>query len=422
MSASTAISTSRRARTPGSTWSRSRTRPRRSTTGTSGSPASATRRTSASRLLDGAGRIVNLLNNYAWMSFNFGPTLLQWMAEHAPEVHQGIVEADRLSRRAARRARQRSGPELQSHHHAAGQPAGQGDAGRLGDRRLPPSVRPACRRGCGWRRRRSTSRRSRCWRRRGSASRSWRRGRRGGGGSWGPRSGRRSPGESTRRGPYLCRLPSGRSIVLFFYDAIVSHDVAFRRLLDDGERFLQRIFQGFDDRREHAQLMHIATDGESYGHHHPHGDMALAYVLDRAGAAPGRPADELRRVPRAASAGVGGGDPREQLVELRPWRRALAIGLRLPVPRRLAAEVARPAPPGARRPQGASSTTSSPPAAASASPTPGRRGTPISRSSSPHDRDEAIGTLPGEARPSRPRRRRRSPTPSACWRCSRMRC
>src|SRR5262249_56499248 len=39
-----------------------------------------------------------LLNNYAWMSFNFGPTLLQWMAEHAPEVHQGIVEADRLSR------------------------------------------------------------------------------------------------------------------------------------------------------------------------------------------------------------------------------------------------------------------------------------------------------------------------------------
>ena len=51
-----------------------------------------------SRLLDGQGRIIHLLNNYAWMSFNFGPTLLQWMAEHAPDVHQGIVEADRLSR------------------------------------------------------------------------------------------------------------------------------------------------------------------------------------------------------------------------------------------------------------------------------------------------------------------------------------
>ena len=80
---------------------------------------------------------------------------------------------------------------------------------------------------------------------------------------------------------YLCRLPSGRSIVLFFYDAIVSHKVAFERLLDSGERFLHRLVQGFDDRREHAQLMHIATDGESYGHHHAHGDMALAYVLDR---------------------------------------------------------------------------------------------------------------------------------------------
>jgi hypothetical protein len=37
--------------------------------------------------------------------------------------------------------------------------------------------------------------------------------------------------------------------------------------------------QGFDNARQHAQLVHIATDGESYGHHHPHGDMALAYVL-----------------------------------------------------------------------------------------------------------------------------------------------
>ncbi len=45
--------------------------------------------------------------------------------------------------------------------------------------------------------------------------------------------------------------------------------------------FLDHLIRGFDDRREHAQLMHIATDGESYGHHHAHGDMALAYVLGR---------------------------------------------------------------------------------------------------------------------------------------------
>ena len=52
-----------------------------------------------SRLLDHGGRMIQLLNNYAWISFNFGPTLLQWMADAAPDVHQGIVEADHLSRR-----------------------------------------------------------------------------------------------------------------------------------------------------------------------------------------------------------------------------------------------------------------------------------------------------------------------------------
>ncbi|HKB38249.1 MAG TPA: hypothetical protein VKD72_17505, partial [Gemmataceae bacterium] len=53
---------------------------------------------SRSRLVDSAGKIVNLINNYAWMSFNFGPTLLAWMAEVVPEVLQGIVQGDRDSR------------------------------------------------------------------------------------------------------------------------------------------------------------------------------------------------------------------------------------------------------------------------------------------------------------------------------------
>src|SRR5262249_16940705 len=78
---------------------------------------------------------------------------------------------------------------------------------------------------------------------------------------------------------YLCKLPSGNSICLFFYDGPLSQQVAFERLLERGEKFLSRLMDGFDPERHHAQLMHIATDGESYGHHHPHGDMALAYVL-----------------------------------------------------------------------------------------------------------------------------------------------
>src|SRR5207244_4500667 len=80
---------------------------------------------------------------------------------------------------------------------------------------------------------------------------------------------------------YVCRLPSGKTINLFFYDGNISQMVAFERLLDSGEKFFGRLMQGFDDKRDHPQLMHIATDGESYGHHHAHGDMALAYVLDK---------------------------------------------------------------------------------------------------------------------------------------------
>jgi len=74
---------------------------------------------------------------------------------------------------------------------------------------------------------------------------------------------------------YLCKLPSGKTISLFFYDAL-SRGRSLSRPARQRREFLGRLMQGFDDRRQHAQLMHIATDGESYGHHHPHGDMALA--------------------------------------------------------------------------------------------------------------------------------------------------
>ena len=79
---------------------------------------------------------------------------------------------------------------------------------------------------------------------------------------------------------YRQKLPSGRSINLFFYDGPVSQAVAFERLLDDGGRFAQRLLDALSDQREGPQLAHIATDGETYGHHHAFGDMALAYALD----------------------------------------------------------------------------------------------------------------------------------------------
>lgn len=79
--------------------------------------------------------------------------------------------------------------------------------------------------------------------------------------------------------PYLCPLPSGRSIAVFFYDGPVSKDIAFQDLLSDGQRFADRLMTVFSD-KDCPQLAHVATDGESYGHHHRFGDMALASCLD----------------------------------------------------------------------------------------------------------------------------------------------
>jgi alpha-amylase/alpha-mannosidase (GH57 family) len=233
-----------------------------------------------SRLVDPQGKIVNLLNNYAWMSFNFGPTLLSWMAEAAPGVVQGIVEADRLSRE---RHHGHGNALAQVYNHVIMPLAGERDkhmqvAWGLADfrrrfRREPegmwlaetavdlPTLEALT--SAGLRFTILAPHQAKRWRQRGETA-------------WSDGPGGIDPSRA-----YVCRLPSGRSIALFFYDANVSREVAFQRLLDSGEQLLARLLEGFSDERTHAELMHIATDGESYGHHHPFGDMALAYVLDR---------------------------------------------------------------------------------------------------------------------------------------------
>src|SRR3972149_545452 len=50
-----------------------------------------------SRILNGEGRIERIVNNYAQISFNFGPTLLSWLAENAGEVYEAVLAADRQS-------------------------------------------------------------------------------------------------------------------------------------------------------------------------------------------------------------------------------------------------------------------------------------------------------------------------------------
>jgi hypothetical protein len=75
-------------------------------------------------------------------------------------------------------------------------------------------------------------------------------------------------------------LPSGKSIALFFYEGDISQGIAFNGLLNDGKRFADRLLNSFDQSDADSQLVHVATDGETYGHHHKHGEMALAFCID----------------------------------------------------------------------------------------------------------------------------------------------
>jgi alpha-amylase/alpha-mannosidase (GH57 family) len=232
------------------------------------------------RVVDGHGTIINLFNNYAWISYNFGPTLLSWMEEAAPAALQGIVEGDRLSRE---RRHGHGNTLAQVYNHVIMPLAAERDK------------RTQVRWGIADFRRRFGHDPEGMWLAETAADlaslealaaegikftvlspRQAKRWRAFGSGDWIALQDGIDPSRA-----YLCRLPSGRSITLFFYDGDISRQVAFERLLDSGEKFLGRLMEGFDADRQHAQLMHIATDGESYGHHHPHGDMALAYVLDR---------------------------------------------------------------------------------------------------------------------------------------------
>jgi alpha-amylase/alpha-mannosidase (GH57 family) len=243
---------------------------------------------SAARIVDRENQIIRIINNYARMSFNFGPTLLSWLEQNAPRVHAAIVLADRRSQNrysghgsamaqvynhlimplASRRDRitqirwgiadfrHRFGrfpegmwlPEtavdsesldLLAHHGLRFVLLAPHQCARI--RPLPKAGAPA----------KLTD------------------------GAW-----TETPDaavDTTR--PYLVRLKEGRSIAVFFYDGGRSRAIAFEGLLNSGEGFAQRLMGGFKADSADAQLVHVATDGESYGHHHHYGEMALAWML-----------------------------------------------------------------------------------------------------------------------------------------------
>ena len=234
----------------------------------------------AARVVDNAGSIIQIVDNYQRMSFNVGPTLMSWLEDHAPDVHGAVVEADRAS---MRRFGGHGSAMAQAYNHMImplASPRDRTTQVRWGIADFRRRFGRACPRACGCRNARPTPPRSRRSPPRASRSPCSRRIRRarwrpiGSGQPW-----RTEPVDPGR--VYRCNLPSGRSIDLFFYDGGVAQAVAFERLLADGHQIIARMTNRGPLEGGGPALCHIATDGETYGHHHRYGDMALAWALSQ---------------------------------------------------------------------------------------------------------------------------------------------
>ena len=234
----------------------------------------------AARILDGDGGVARIVNNYARMSFDFGPTLLGWLERAEPAVYESILQADRESRR---RFSGHGSAMAQAYNHMILPLANRRDKytqvswgirdfelrfGRLPEGMWLPetavdveTLETLAEMGI-----RFTI----------LAPHQARRVRRIGSRTWRDVAG----GAIDPTMAYEAGLPSGRSISVFFYDRPISLAVALEGLLTSGEAFAQRMLGAFWEGRTWPELVHIATDGETYGHHHRFGEMALAYALD----------------------------------------------------------------------------------------------------------------------------------------------
>lgn len=233
-----------------------------------------------SRILDGEGHIRQIANNYARISYNFGPTLLKWLQDEEPDVYFRVIEADKES---AARFNGHGSAMAQPYNHMIMPLANRRDRYtqvRWGIRDFefrfgrPPvgiwlpeaavdteTLDIVSEFGIQY----TVLAPNQALRIKEQTGRDWT-----------DVSGEQI--DPTR--PYFLLLPSGRRINVFFYDGPIARAVAFEKVLERGETFADRLTGAFTDGREWPQLVHIATDGETYGHHHRFGDMALAYALD----------------------------------------------------------------------------------------------------------------------------------------------
>lgn len=234
-----------------------------------------------SRIVDGQGRILDIVNNYGLMSFDFGPTIMRWLERCYPDVHQGILEGDAAAaerlgyggaiacaynhailplcnerdletqivwgladfeHRFKRRARALWLPETAINQRVVAALIRH----RLDFCILAPSQAEAVRplEGGEWR--------------------------------------DVSAGDIDTTQPYRCHAAPGQggeSISVFFYDAAASHAVSFGDVLLDARRLVGQLAARRRPEWGGCQLLHVAVDGETFGHHKPLADMAVAYAL-----------------------------------------------------------------------------------------------------------------------------------------------
>jgi alpha-amylase/alpha-mannosidase (GH57 family) len=238
------------------------------------------------RIMDSCGRIRKIVNNYRRLSFNIGPTLLNWLRDEDPETLSLIVEADKqgaalngghgpalaqvfnhiimpLANSADKRTQVLWGIEHFKHAfhrfpegmwlaetavdtESLAIMAQEGIKFTILSQGQIEAIRPL-------------SDRSAPFRKLDSAV--------------------------DPRQPYRVFWGSGRNdyIDVFVYDGPVSREIAFENLLRDGQIFLNRIELAFGNNyQDHRpRLVNLATDGESYGHHFQFGEMALSWLFDQ---------------------------------------------------------------------------------------------------------------------------------------------
>lgn len=233
------------------------------------------------RILDGQDRIISIVNNYVWMSFNFGPTIMSWLRIKAPDVYRYIRKADQESLE-----RWGHGNAIaQCYNHVIMPLANERDkitqiVWGLKDfafhfERSAESI---------WLPETAVNYEtlkvlvnfdlkflilapSQAKRISPLGREEW----------LNVESGNIDPSQ-----PYRCFVGRGKYLDIFFYDGPISQSIAFEKLLSSAELFTVRLESAINPTRKHTQLIHVATDGETYGHHVKGGEKALAFMVTQA--------------------------------------------------------------------------------------------------------------------------------------------